>query len=67
MGVARIHMLILSFLSAGMWFALGIFEREYSKHMGVTNVGVVDPTVKKSQGTRNKQTVSDVSSSKRVD
>ncbi len=31
MGIARIHMFILSVLSGGMWFALGIFEREFSK------------------------------------
>jgi len=38
LGVARIHMFILSFLSAGMWFALGLFQREYSKAMqsGIT-------------------------------
>ncbi len=33
MGIARIHMFILSVLSAGMWFALGLFEREFSKAM----------------------------------
>lgn len=33
LGVARIHMFILTFLSVGMWFALGIFEREFSKIM----------------------------------
>jgi hypothetical protein len=37
-GVARIHMFILSFLSAGMWFSLGLFQKEYSKAMqsGIT-------------------------------
>jgi len=33
MGVARIHMFILSVLSAGMWFALGLFQKEFSKVM----------------------------------
>ena len=29
LGVARIHMGILSFLSAGMWVSLGVFQKEY--------------------------------------
>ena len=32
-GVARIHMFILSFLSAGMYFSLGFYQKEYSKFM----------------------------------
>jgi hypothetical protein len=66
MGVARIHMLILTFLSAGMWFALGLFEREYMKHMGPVNVGAVDPKNDVRIGAKNKA-VPDVSVSKRVD
>jgi hypothetical protein len=30
-GVARIHMIILSFLSAGLLFSISMFEREYKK------------------------------------
>ncbi len=30
MGVARIHMFILSFLSAGMWLSLGVFQKAYT-------------------------------------
>ena len=29
-GVARVHMFILSFLSAGMWISLGIFHKAYT-------------------------------------
>mmetsp|Transcript_456 Transcript_456/g.773 ORF Transcript_456/g.773 Transcript_456/m.773 type:complete len:108 (-) Transcript_456:1359-1682(-) len=68
MGVARIHMFILSFLSAGMWFSLGMFERDYSKQMGATKVGVVDPIDNKNRDATTKRAVpGDVSASKRVD
>jgi hypothetical protein len=33
-GVARIHMAVLSFLSAGLLFSLGMFEREFNKVHG---------------------------------
>eukprot|EP01083_Nonionella_stella_P121411 364753_1 len=31
LGVARIHMFILSVLSVGFFFALGLFQKEYKK------------------------------------
>jgi hypothetical protein len=33
-GIARIHMGILSFLSAGLLFSLSMFEREFNKVSG---------------------------------
>ena len=33
-GIARIHMAILSFLSAGLLFSISMFEREYKKAQG---------------------------------
>eukprot|EP01083_Nonionella_stella_P077042 210183_1 len=37
-GVARIHMFILSFLSAGMWISLGYFTRHTQQHSMVPNL-----------------------------
>ena len=42
MGVARIHMFILSLLSIGFYFALGKFEREYKLFLDGTSSSQVD-------------------------
>ena len=34
MDVARIHMIVLSFLSAGLLFSLSLFEKEFNKVHG---------------------------------
>lgn len=41
-GVARIHMAILSFLSAGLLFSLSMFESEYKRAMAQREGEVVD-------------------------
>ena len=46
-GVARIHMLVLSFLSAGLLFSLSFFEREFNKARG----GSSGPTTTATQAT----------------
>ncbi len=38
MGVARIHMFILSFLSAGMWISLGVFQKAYTACSSTTGM-----------------------------
>ena len=38
-GVARIHMGILSFLSAGLLFSLSMFEKEFNKVHGQQRTG----------------------------
>ena len=47
MGVARIHMFILSFLCAGMWISLGVFQTEYTKFMNNRDGGEYDLPEKK--------------------
>lgn len=49
-GVARVHMLILSFLSGGMWFALGYFEKAYKNAM---HQGTVPDATKSQSGSNN--------------
>jgi len=56
-------MFILSFLSAGMWFALGLFEREYSKAM---QSGTTEDTDNKTPAAPVKRAPS-ISTSKRED
>lgn len=43
-GVARIHMIVLSFLSAGLLFSLGLFEREFQKVHGSSSSAASVPT-----------------------
>ena len=65
MGVARIHMFILSVLSIGFYFALGVFQREYQKFLDH------DQNDKKSNGLNKKKSVDkserSVSKAKRED
>ena len=61
-GTARIHMAIMSVLSLGMWIALGIFEKEYSKAM---RCGVQEGT--SSSSTTKSKKKNTVTSSKRED
>jgi hypothetical protein len=42
--VARIHMLILSFLSGGLLLSLSFFESEYKKVRRASNSAAVAPT-----------------------
>lgn len=60
MGVARVHMFILSLLSVGFYFALGMFQREYSSFLN-NDQAVGTGTVK------TKKLASTVSKTKRED
>jgi hypothetical protein len=63
MGVARIHMFILSFLGLGMYYALGVFQKEYSALM-MKNIGTTKTQRKEIS---NQTTTSKVQHSKRED
>lgn len=62
MGVARIHMIILTFLGIGMYYALGKFEKEYSAFI-THNSTVIHPKYDK----KDKDNHSITSNSKRED
>ncbi len=66
MGVARIHMFILSVLSAGFYFALGVFQREYQKFLDYDHNNNASGSKSTSSGSsKTKSTSSSVESSKR--
>ena len=50
MGVARLHMFILSILSIGFYFALGVFQREYQKFLDCNDDGGDDKKKKSLNG-----------------
>ena len=53
-GVARIHMAVLSFLSAGLLFSLSFFESEYKKARGQGGSSNAVPSSTKKQVANNK-------------
>lgn len=65
MGVARIHMFILSILGIGMYYALGIFQKEYSAFI-MKDMGTTSKTQPKEQSSR-PTTTRNVQHSKRED
>ncbi len=66
MGVARIHMFILSALSVGFYFALGVFQREYTKFLdGDSSSSKNVETVRNKGGENAKKSSSSTSSSRR--